>query len=338
MAGSDATQLASGWIEHGGPAWSPDGKQIIFDALRDERWDTELINRLYAVDATGGEPRALTGTSGSYETPAFSPDGSRLAFRMYAEDGTYPHHTQLGVMSTGGSGEKLLTPSLDRPCAPYPDYRQPIWDGDRPVFTIADARNVAPHSLAAAGSDDEGGEAGGVTIINNGVRKHYPNPRGQSTWLRGWYGQGERPTRSHGFSYSDNRSSVQFQRMPNVSLQPGAKDLVWDDLIAATSSGALDWSNVADERKEKAYALGLAYAAKGDQAKLAEQIAALKAIPSMAAGSPLAELEGHLALLKDEVAPAFERFAKATSMRTEVTPGSPWERHCKRCSQPEVRL
>jgi TldD protein len=30
---------------------------------------------------------------------------------------------------------------------------------------------------------------------------------------------------------------VQFQRMPNVSLLPGEKDLTWDDLIAATDRG-----------------------------------------------------------------------------------------------------
>src|SRR5205807_6087244 len=47
---------------------------------------------------------------------------------------------------------------------------------------------------------------------------------------------------------------------------------LWDDLIAAVSSNALDHSDIPVERKEKAYALGLAYAAKGNAAKLAEQI------------------------------------------------------------------
>ena len=51
--GGEPTQLTSGDFEHGSPAWSPDGKQIVFDGLRDERWDTELINRLYVVDADG---------------------------------------------------------------------------------------------------------------------------------------------------------------------------------------------------------------------------------------------------------------------------------------------
>ena len=51
---------------------------------------------------------------------------------------------------------------------------------------------------------------------------------------------------------------------------------LWDDLIAATESGALDWTDINTEKVEKAYSLGLAYASKGDQAKLAEQVANLK--------------------------------------------------------------
>jgi TldD protein len=43
--------------------------------------------------------------------------------------------------------------------------------------------------------------------------------------------------RSHGCSYAESWSDVQFQRMPNVSLLPGEKDLGWDDLIAATDRG-----------------------------------------------------------------------------------------------------
>ena len=55
---------------------------------------------------------------------------------------------------------------------------------------------------------------------------------------------------------------------------------MWDDLIAATESGALDWTDIPNEKTEKAYALGLAYAAKGDRAKLSEQIEALKKLPA----------------------------------------------------------
>jgi peroxiredoxin len=111
---------------------------------------------------------------------------------------------------------------------------------------------------------------------------------------------------------------------------------LWDDLIAANTSGALDWSDIPIERREKAYTLGLAYAAKGDQARLAEQIAALKAVPAAesrpaaaaakkaapandsAAQGKLAELEGYQLLVRGDVIAAFDRFAKATAMRPEA--------------------
>src|SRR6478672_4003798 len=44
------TQLTSGDFEHDSPTWSPDGTRIVFSGLRDERWDTELVTRLYVVD------------------------------------------------------------------------------------------------------------------------------------------------------------------------------------------------------------------------------------------------------------------------------------------------
>ncbi len=46
-----------------------------------------------------------------------------------------------------------------------------------------------------------------------------------------------KPMRSHGCSYAQSWADVQFQRMPNVSLLPGEKDHVWEDLIAATDNG-----------------------------------------------------------------------------------------------------
>jgi peroxiredoxin len=111
---------------------------------------------------------------------------------------------------------------------------------------------------------------------------------------------------------------------------------LWDDLIAATTSGALDWSDIPAERREKAYTLGLAYAAKGDKAKLSEQAEALKALaadeakkatpkgsgPAPSGGgavqAALAELEGHQLLAKGDYDLAFEKFAKATAMRPEA--------------------
>ena len=93
---------------------------------------------------------------------------------------------------------------------------------------------------------------------------------------------------------------------------------LWDDLIEATNSNALDWSNIPIEQSEKAYALGQAYAAKQDAKKLAEQIEALKKLNIPQAKTALAELEGYQLLARGEVGPAFDQFAKASSMRPEA--------------------
>jgi dipeptidyl aminopeptidase/acylaminoacyl peptidase len=150
----EAKQLTEGDYENGAPAWL-DEKTIVFTGLRDENWDTSLITRLYTLDVdAGGEPVRLTQDENSYETVSVSPDGTRLAFHFGLEDGTYPHHSQVGVMNRDGSGMRLLTESLDRQTQPYPDGREPVWHGDRLYFTIEDRGNIHLYDVPADGSDE----------------------------------------------------------------------------------------------------------------------------------------------------------------------------------------
>ena len=87
------------------------------------------------------------------------------------------------------------------------------------------------------GWDDDGVKPEDFLIIKNGIVNDYQTTREQAPMLDWWYKQQGKETRSHGCSHSDSWNDVQFQRMPNVSLLPGEKDLVWDDLIAATDKG-----------------------------------------------------------------------------------------------------
>jgi TldD protein len=90
---------------------------------------------------------------------------------------------------------------------------------------------------ATIGYDDEGVKPESFLIIKNGVFNDYQTTREQANWLKWWYDSQGRPTRSHGCSNADSWGTVQFQRMPNVSLLPGAKENTWEDLIAATDRG-----------------------------------------------------------------------------------------------------
>jgi TldD protein len=90
---------------------------------------------------------------------------------------------------------------------------------------------------ATIGWDDDGVKPDEFLIIKDGIVNDYQTTREQAPMLDWWYRSQNRPVRSHGCCHSDSWNDVQFQRMPNVSLLPGAKEQGWDDLIAATDRG-----------------------------------------------------------------------------------------------------
>jgi TldD protein len=105
-----------------------------------------------------------------------------------------------------------------------------------PLMNIRGDRDQ-PGSLGAVGWDDEGVKPDAFDIIKNGTFVDYQTTREQAPFLADYYKKIGKPMRSHGCSYSQSWSDVQFQRMPNVSLQPGTKDTTWDDIISATDKG-----------------------------------------------------------------------------------------------------
>ncbi len=94
-----------------------------------------------------------------------------------------------------------------------------------------------PGGLATVGYDDEGVKPDDFLIVKDGLFNDYQTTREQANWLRPWYDSQRVPVRSHGCSFAQTWGDVQFQRMPNVSLLPGAQDLGWEEMIAATDRG-----------------------------------------------------------------------------------------------------
>jgi TldD protein len=94
-----------------------------------------------------------------------------------------------------------------------------------------------PGSLGAIGWDDEAVKPTKFDIIKNGVFVDYQQTREQATMLADYYRKVGKPVKSYGCSYAQSWSDVQFQRMPNVSLQPGKNDYSWNDLVSQMDKG-----------------------------------------------------------------------------------------------------
>jgi TldD protein len=95
---------------------------------------------------------------------------------------------------------------------------------------------------ATIGYDDDGIKPSDFLIVKNGIFNDYQTTRELAPILDWWYKAQGRPTRSHGNCHADSWSSQQFQRMPNVSLLPGERDVSLDDIVAATDKGILMYS------------------------------------------------------------------------------------------------
>lgn len=95
-----------------------------------------------------------------------------------------------------------------------------IW-GDRTI----------ERGLATIGYDDDGVKTTKFPIIEKGVFTHYQTIRDQVHLI------GEKESR--GCCYADSWGSVPFQRMPNVWLEPGARDVTLESLIAGVEDGIL---------------------------------------------------------------------------------------------------
>ncbi len=99
--------------------------------------------------------------------------------------------------------------------------------GSKQVNIIADKTEKG--SLGAMGYDDEGVKCGKWDIIKDGILVNYQTIRDQAHIL----GLKE----SQGCCYADSWDSIQFQRMPNVSLAPGKTPLSAADMVKNVEKG-----------------------------------------------------------------------------------------------------
>ena len=122
--------------------------------------------------------------------------------------------------------------------SPIADYLGKFRYG--PEYMNVQGERSAPGGLSTIGYDDEGVKPDEYLIVKNGVLNDLQTTREQAPMLADWYRQQGRPVRSHGNSYAESWSVVQFQRMPNVNLLPNTeRDVSVEELVSDVRDGIL---------------------------------------------------------------------------------------------------
>jgi Tol biopolymer transport system component len=94
----DRTQLTTAQLDDNSPAFSPDGREIVFT-----RWVSYYVSDLYVVPASGGEPKRLTFDSRLNRGAVWMPDGRSIVFSS-ERDGS---PALWKISASGGTPEKI---------------------------------------------------------------------------------------------------------------------------------------------------------------------------------------------------------------------------------------
>jgi dipeptidyl aminopeptidase/acylaminoacyl peptidase len=111
-------------------ATSPDGKEVAYTSNIDEVEATSTNNEIFVVPITGGTPKKISTSPGSDNTPLYSPDGGRIAWRSQARGGFEADKQNLFVYYRVTGQIRNATADWDRSVGSF------VWRPDGAAFYV----------------------------------------------------------------------------------------------------------------------------------------------------------------------------------------------------------
>jgi dipeptidyl aminopeptidase/acylaminoacyl peptidase len=145
--GGAPRQLTFGAYHDGAPEWTPDGRAILFSALRTPDW--ELAGReseIYRLDVATGALTALTSRKGPDANPKVSPDGRTIAFLGFDDTPKAFEQSHIYVMPVTGGPARRIAAGLDR------DVNDIAWSGNSLIAQYEEAGAVTVSRVGLDGS------------------------------------------------------------------------------------------------------------------------------------------------------------------------------------------
>jgi len=141
-------------------AVSPDGKEVCFVSLRDDRQALSTNTNLWTVSSEGGEPKRVSHWNGCNAFPVYSPDGERIAYCAMRRAGYEADKRELLILDRATGDVREVAEGFDLSVGP------PVWSPDgkrlyfgaeakarRHLFTV-EAKGGEPEALTSADGVD----------------------------------------------------------------------------------------------------------------------------------------------------------------------------------------
>jgi dipeptidyl aminopeptidase/acylaminoacyl peptidase len=174
----ESRPLTSGEWDHGSAAWSPDGKWLVFAANRLPDSDYHAtVSDIWLMPSAGGEPRNLTPQPGAAFAPAWSPDGTQIAFLGNEDeaDAWGVKSIHLWTVSPQGGPARNLTPDFDRTgldlmATDLRDFHEagaPVWspDGATIHYMVSDEGSTHLFAVPQGGGKPRRVTSGAMALL-----------------------------------------------------------------------------------------------------------------------------------------------------------------------------